>query len=588
MDGVRAIWEVLRDVQIVVLAGLGLIAVRLWVVRKDRAHAWLAATFGLLGSIAVIGRVLPVDPVEDWQQWAAKALVAVLVLFPYLLFRFTATFQPPRRWVSVAAAVATAVVSLWAFALPRLPGPDEPRAPAFALYVLVLLAHWTTLSVYVAVRLWRAGTAQPTVSRRRMRTLGLGALGVAVALLLSGTSSGSEVTAVQLAAQVVILLSAPLFLLGFAPPAAVLTYWRRADEQALRDAEIGLMRALEPGDVATSLLPRVSRLIGGQGAAILADDGSVVGTHGLDDLQLEALRERAAGLTRTQDVVNAHGALWVPLGMGWLVVLTTPFTPFFGREESRALLALGVLTDMALSRAALFERERENTETMRDFVAIASHDLRTPTAVITGYASLLTSKWELVSDPQKREMLDAISRQARHLARLIEDLLTVSQIEAGAIRSEPQVVDLREAMTQLVDDLATGAAEVRVDVPEGTRVFADPEHLARIVTNYVRNASVYGAPPIVVAARCHDGECEIQVADQGPGVPPEFVPRLFEKFARADKKMSKATQGTGLGLSIVRGLARAAGGDAWYMPNRPTGSVFGVRLPSAPKETVPS
>jgi signal transduction histidine kinase len=583
---VRGLFEVLRETQLVVLGGLGVLALRLWLARRDAAQGWIAATFGLLGAVVVFARVLPTDTTVTWVAWATRVLVAVLVLFPYFLFRFMATFQRQPPWVSRGAAAATAVVAGWALLLPKIPGPGEARPASFTVYVYALLLQWTVLSVLVAARLWLAGRGQPTVARRRMRTLALGSVGVAVALLLSGTSNpGTDVQPLQIVTQVLVLLSAPLFLLGFAPPAAVLTYWRRRDEQALRDAEIGLMTALEPADVAESLLPRVTRLIGGRGAAIVARDGSIVGAHALDERQRATLGTAAAAQSHEGIVVAHDDALWVPLGVGWLVVLTTPFTPFFGREESRALLALGVLTDLALSRAALFERERLNTETMRDFVAIASHDLRTPTAVVTGYASLLQTRWSEISDKQKQDMVDAIGRQATHLARLIEDLLTVSQIEADAVHAVPHDVDLHAAVAELIGDLGPDYAAVALDVEPGLRAYVDPQHLTRILTNYVKNALVYGAPPVAVRARARDGRADILVADSGPGVPPEFRPRLFEKFARADRKTSKATQGTGLGLSIVRGLARAAGGDAWYEPNAPTGSVFGVRLP-VPDETM--
>jgi signal transduction histidine kinase len=583
---VHGLFEVLRETQLVVLGGLGVLALRLWLNRRDAAQGWIAATFGLLGAVVVFARVLPMDTSITWVAWATRVLVAILVLFPYFLFRFMATFERQPPWISRSAAVATVIVSGWALLLPEIPAAGEPRSGVFTVYVYALLLQWTVLSVLVASRLWLAGGGQPTVARRRMRTLALGSVGIAVALLVSGTSNpGNDVTPVQIVTQVLVLLSAPLFLLGFAPPAAVLTYWRRRDEQALREAEIGLMTALEPADVAESLLPRVTGLIGGRGAAIVGKDGSIVGAHALDERQRAALGAAAAAQTHEGIVVAHDDALWVPLGVGWLVVLTTPFTPFFGREESRALLALGVLTDLALSRAALFERERLNTETMRDFVAIASHDLRTPTAVVTGYASLLQTRWADISDQQKQDMVDAIGRQAAHLARLIEDLLTVSQIEAGAVHIAPRVVEVQGAVAELLGDLGGDYAGVALDVEPGLHAYADPQHLTRILTNYVKNAFVYGAAPVTVRGRARDGRAEIQVVDSGAGVPVEFRPRLFEKFARADRKTSKATQGTGLGLSIVRGLARAAGGDAWYEPNTPAGSIFGVRLPM-PDETM--
>ncbi|MGH2810941.1 MAG: sensor histidine kinase, partial [Actinomycetota bacterium] len=98
-----------------------------------------------------------------------------------------------------------------------------------------------------------------------------------------------------------------------------------------------------------------------------------------------------------------------------------------------------------------------------------------------------------------------------------------------------------------------------------------------IITNYLTNAYVYGRAPFEVQATTTGGRTRIVVKDQGEGVPVEFEKSLFGKFARADKK---AMGGTGLGLSIVKGLAEAAGGNAWYRPNTPRGAAFAVELPS--------
>jgi signal transduction histidine kinase len=111
-------------------------------------------------------------------------------------------------------------------------------------------------------------------------------------------------------------------------------------------------------------------------------------------------------------------------------------------------------------------------------------------------------------------------------------------------------------------------------------VRADRDHFQRIFANYATNAVKYGGPPIVAEASRIPSFVEVCVKDQGPGVPEIFVNRLFSKFARAETEATRSSEGTGLGLSIVRGLAQANGGDTWYEPNSPSGSCFGVRLPS--------
>ncbi len=214
-------------------------------------------------------------------------------------------------------------------------------------------------------------------------------------------------------------------------------------------------------------------------------------------------------------------------------------------------------------------------EALREFVAIASHDLRGPLTGILGMASLLNRRWSDIDTQRRIEMLSSIERQGHVLARLIDDLLTVSRIEAGQIDTAIELITLRKAVKTLVDDTTAGDAEVEI-VGDDLAVACDGDHLRRIVGNYLVNALKYGEAPIRVEIRDAGPWAEIRVCDCGDGVPEELVPRLFGKFARGERSREKG--GTGLGLSIVKGLARANGGEAWYEPNEPRGSCFGVRL----------
>lgn len=218
---------------------------------------------------------------------------------------------------------------------------------------------------------------------------------------------------------------------------------------------------------------------------------------------------------------------------------------------------------------------------MLDFVAIASHDLRGPITAIGGFASILTDSWEKVTEEKRRECVAVIGRQAGHLALLVEDLMVVSQIEAGALSPRRAVVNLAETIDHALEGLAARAAEVQRSVPADLTVLADPEHVHRIIVNYVENALKYGRAPIEIQAVDGDGFVDLRVCDRGSGVPEGFVDRLFARFARSDDARSSGQQGTGLGLSIVRGLAQANGGDARYEPNEPTGSCFIARLPKS-------
>jgi signal transduction histidine kinase len=216
-------------------------------------------------------------------------------------------------------------------------------------------------------------------------------------------------------------------------------------------------------------------------------------------------------------------------------------------------------------------------QAMRDFVAVASHDLRSPLTSIVGASKLLTTRWQDLNDDRRGEFLEMIERQSHHLSRMVEDLLTVSRIEAGQLDTRKEVIKLRQEMERIVNDFGQPAREIHVDAID-CEVVADPDHLRRILVNYVGNALKYGLPPVEIETAVDNGWVDIRVKDHGDGVPADFVPRLFGKFARGET----STGGTGLGLSIVQGLARANGGDTWYEPNSPQGSCFAVRLPRVP------
>lgn len=233
------------------------------------------------------------------------------------------------------------------------------------------------------------------------------------------------------------------------------------------------------------------------------------------------------------------------------------------------------------------EIERANRElgaanqTLKDFVAVAAHDLRSPVSAILGFATTMLARWDAFPDEQKQEFLGIVEGRARYMTRMLDSLMTVSKIELGAIEAHREELDVEQAIRTALQDVSHAAADVEVRCPHGLHVTADPDHFQRILVNYVTNAFKYGAPPVVVEARDDGMHVEVVVSDHGDGVPDDFAARLFHKFARAEGERTRAEAGSGLGLSIVQGLARANDGDAWYAPNQPRGSRFAVRLPKA-------
>jgi signal transduction histidine kinase len=253
----------------------------------------------------------------------------------------------------------------------------------------------------------------------------------------------------------------------------------------------------------------------------------------------------------------------------------------YDRERSARREAEAIAERVTGELFQSLQKLQSANQSLRDFVGVASHDLRGPLTSIMGFVSILRSRWGSLRDEERDEYLAIVERQGLRLNRLVDDLLTVSTIEAGAVEVRIQEIILERFVAETVLELGEAAVSVTIEsAATGMVVLADPDHLRRILSNYFSNAIKYGRPPIEAACEWVDGFAEIRVRDHGPGVPAEFVPRLFERFARAVDRASDV-EGTGLGLSIVQGLARANGGDAWYEPNPPSGACFAVRLPRA-------
>lgn len=244
------------------------------------------------------------------------------------------------------------------------------------------------------------------------------------------------------------------------------------------------------------------------------------------------------------------------------------------RERRRAEKELERYAD-ELKRAN--EELRAADELKDHFVAVTSHELRTPLTSVLGFARILLNHWDRMPDEEKRDQIRLIEDQSVRLNRLVEELLTLSKIQAGALEVRASAVKVRGVVEEVVASFSDREERVDIEVPRRLRVRADRDYLHQILTNYLANAFKYGKPPIRIEARESDGAVEILVRDRGKGVPRDFVPRLFERFAQAET----ASGGTGLGLSIVRGLARAQSGEAWYQPDPGGGACFGVRLPAS-------
>lgn len=535
---------------------------------------WLAVTFGTLATVIVVARIdLAIEPWETWQQ---TFLVVLIGLFPYFMFRFSGTFKKFPTVVEIVASTLTAGVVAGAFVV-DLPAQDAPPATSVQLYIYLILIQWVALLGTVSVRLWLGGRGQPAIAKRRMQTLALGAFGLAIALLLAVVVPSEDAGGVSIAIQALTVGAALLFIAGFTPPRALITIWRRPDEIDLREAEKGLMRVFTTEEIAEEILPHAARIVGGE-AAVLADrNNEVMGYFRIDEEQARELLQDSAH--ETSEVLIAANIISVPLENGRLIVKGNPYTPFFGREEVELLEVLAGLTDLALVRGEQAAQLEAATQAMRDFVAIASHELRTPISLVKGFARTLQDQSNRLDQSQVDTFLGKIETHADRLSKLVDDLLTISRIESGVLHAEPENVDVRRALSEALDDLPDLKRSIKVNVEPGLTVRADRDHFRRILHNYLENAEKYGERPVEVNAAGEGNSVVIEVEDSGPGLAPDYVPKLFLKFSPAKSRNGRVQRGTGLGLSIVKGLAEQDGGQAWYRPKQPKGSIFGVRLP---------
>ena len=230
--------------------------------------------------------------------------------------------------------------------------------------------------------------------------------------------------------------------------------------------------------------------------------------------------------------------------------------------------------------------ERLMERTRSEFVATASHELRTPIAAVYGtFQTLLRDDVELDRDVQEQFLRLGLQESDR-LRRIVEDLLLAGQLEAGAPAVEAGTCDVHALVAELVESTSTrlnGAHRLETAVAPGVAVAADPLRLRQVLSNLIENAIKYSPAggSVVVSARRVDGSVCIEVADEGIGIAEADQARIFERFVRLDPALTRGTGGTGLGLYICRELVDRMGGRITVRSRERHGSTFTVELPAA-------
>jgi signal transduction histidine kinase len=272
---------------------------------------------------------------------------------------------------------------------------------------------------------------------------------------------------------------------------------------------------------------------------------------------------------------------------------TVIVAPLFGRDRCLGFLAgqdgeldhehvleIAAYADLV---AAFLEQtlEQERLNRLGDlkshFIALASHELRAPVAVIHGIGVTLNRRREQLELDEVGKLHVVLNEQTEHLAHLVNQLLDLSRLDADAIEIRKQDVPVREAVEGIVRTVAPEHVDaIAIEVEPTLTTQVDPDGFDRIVSNLVVNAVRYGAPPVTISAEQRDTHFRLVVEDRGEGVGKDFAPRLFERFARAEATGKK---GSGLGLAIAQSYANAHGGELVYDEAEPKGARFELVLP---------
>jgi len=232
--------------------------------------------------------------------------------------------------------------------------------------------------------------------------------------------------------------------------------------------------------------------------------------------------------------------------------------------------------------------ERDQLDRMKDeFVLTASHELRSPLTSVQGYAELLLLEREKLT-PKQAETAEVILDSSRHLVRLLNDLLDLARSDAGRLTIRPETTDptslIEEAVRTMRAQFEARRQQLDLEIEPGLpTIEADRDRIRQVLVNLLTNANEYcpAGASIGVEARRAGADVEIDVSDNGPGIPPQQLEHIFERFTRGDAGETQRVGGTGLGLAISKSLIELHGGTIEVFSTPGRGSAFRLRLPAA-------
>ncbi len=549
---------------------LGVSTVIDWLRRRERNLGYLALALGTLGLTSVLGQF---NTRTEYRFGTLMGDITLVLLMTsgYALLLFRDSFIPLSRRLRIGALALCVAVTAAALVVVVPVSPTARPTSVQLAATIALVLVWTACVAEPIVRLWAASVS-----------------------VFGGSAVANPF--VQWLFEVVAIIALPLLYVGFAPPRWLRRLWRQSEEDQLREAvhELVLFSPDRP-----TLAKRAAdwglRLVGADGIGIVDANGDILALHGLSAESARQLATHAAGGGRPRLLATSgsarENAIVLPLpldaGIGAMVVVSGPYTPFFGTDEVSRLRGYAANITAALDRARVTERLAALEKTKSQFLNLASHELRSPLGVINGYLSMLEQGVFGQLKESGMRALEVLKAKTVEMNLLVAQMLDAARLEDGRLALKRDRLDLREVAReamQVVRPLAGADHDLSLDAPaQAVTVFGDVGRILTIITNLLENAIKYspqgGRVQCIVAAADHTAS--VTVIDGGIGIAREDLPRLFNRFERLQNVKASHVGGTGLGLYLSRELARQHSGDIQVESRPGAGSRFTLTLPLA-------
>lgn len=477
--------------------------------------------------------------------------------------------------IFVVVSLAAAVVAYW-LAYDILPLSFQFKSPAAYVLAVLMIGLMFAFVVYIIDKELRLRSVASMLVEERI-------LSAALSNRLSEISALSEVgkainTSLDLTDVLNLILSSSLELLG--------------------GTEGSIMLLEEDGEnlqVVCYHGPEVETVSRGRGKVGVGVAGTVASTR--EPMLIQGDRLDATIKGKGYPSRGIYSAMSVPLVrneelLGVLNLNETEGDRIFTEQDLNSLGLFAEHAAIAIGNAAIYEKERETVARLEeldqlksDFVASVSHELKTPLTAIIGAAKTVNRKGNQMDPENHARFMEMIERQGGKLLRLVEDVLTTSQIESGRAMKRV-LVDLKAAAAEVIEELSAATVGRGRDVrlvaePDKPQIWCDLIAMQQIMTNLIENALKYSGEQsrVIVTVKETTEAGILEVADNGVGISEEGLQVIFDRFHQVDSSSTRKVGGFGLGLFIVKQLVDAHGGDIDVTSTEGVGTTFTVRFP---------